>query len=79
MADSLFDLLGSKNFDEPTEATIIKRFVQEKYQKTVSVTVREKDIIIAASSASFANALRMQTTQLQRAVGTQKRLIFRIG
>ena len=79
MADSLFDILKSKDFDEPAEATAIKQYVQDKYQLTVAVTVREKDIIIAAQGAAFTNALRMQTRQIQRAAETTKRLVFRIA
>ena len=78
MADSLFDILQNKNFDEPPEATAIKKYVQEKYKKSVAVTVREKDITVTAQSAAFANALRMQWRQLQQAAQTDKRLIFRI-
>jgi hypothetical protein len=79
MANSLADLLMNRNFDEPEEATSIKNFVLEKWNKSVAVTVREKDIIITAQGASFANALRMQSRQMQRAAGTTKRLIFRIA
>lgn len=79
MADSIADILLNKNFDEPAEATAIKQFAMEKYNKTVAVTVRDKDIVIVAQSAAFANALRMQTRQLQRAAKTDKKLTFRIA
>ncbi len=79
MSNSLADILMNRNFDEPPEATAIKQYVQEKYQKSVAVTIREKDIIVAAQGAAFTNALRMQTRQLQRAAQTDKRLIFRIA
>lgn len=79
MANSLADILMSKNFDEPPEATAIKRFVLEKWNKSVAVTVRERDIIITAQGASFVSALRMQSRQLQRAASTTKRLVFRIA
>ena len=79
MSNSLADILMNKNFDEPAEATAIKQFVLDKYQKSVAVTVRDKDITITAQGAAFANALRMQTRQLQRAAATDKRLVFRIA
>lgn len=79
MADSLADILLNRNFDEPPEATAIKRYVMEKYDKSVAVTVREKDITITAQSAAFANTLRMQWKQLQKAASTEKRLVFRIA
>jgi peroxiredoxin len=79
MTNSLADILMSKNFDEPAEATAIKKFVMEKWDKSVAVTVRDKDILIAAQGASFANALRMQSRQMQRAANTTKRLVIRIA
>jgi hypothetical protein len=79
MSDSLFDILKNRSYDEPDEALAIKSYVLEKYQKTVAVTVRDKDIIIEAQGAAFAGALRMQTRQLQQAADTTKRLIFRIA
>lgn len=79
MSNSLADILLNKNFDEPPEATAIKQFVLEKYQKSVAVTVRDKDITVTAQGAAFASTLRMQSRQLQRAASTTKRLIFRIA
>lgn len=79
MSDSLADILMNRSFDEPSEATTIKRLVQEKYQKSVAVTVREHDIVITAQGAAFVSTLRMQARSLQRAVGTDKRLTFRIA
>jgi hypothetical protein len=79
MADSLSDILMNRNFDEPPEATAIKNYVLETYNKSVAVTVREKDITITVQGAAFANALRMRWKQLQKAADTDKRLIFRIA
>lgn len=79
MADSLANILMNRNFDEPEEVTSIKNFVMEKWGKSVAVTVREKDILIAAQGAAFAGALRMQARQMQRAAGTTKRLVIRIA
>lgn len=79
MADSLGNILMNRSFDEPEEATSIKNFVLEKWGKSVAVTVREKDILIVAQGASFANALRLQSRQMQRAAGTTKRLVIRIA
>lgn len=79
MSNSLADILLNRNFDEPPEATAIKRLVDEKYHKSVAVTVREHDIVITAQGAAFVNTLRMQARSLQKAVGTEKRLTFRIA
>lgn len=79
MSNSLADILANRNYDEPDESLAIKSFVLEKYQKTVAVTIRDKEIIITAQGAAFTSALRMQTRQLQRAADTDKRLVFRIA
>lgn len=77
--DSLYDILGRKDFDEPPEAVAIKKYVQEQFDETVAVTVREREIIIAAPNAALASTLRIRVLALQRLIGEQKRLVFRIG
>jgi hypothetical protein len=77
--DSLNDILSRKDFDEPAESLAIKRYVREKYDEAVAVTIREKEIIIAAPNASLANTLRFKVVDLRKLVGTEKRLVFRIG
>jgi hypothetical protein len=77
--DSLNDILSRKDFDEPAEARAIKQYVQDKFQEPVAVTVREREIIIAAPGAALANTLRLRTVELQDLLQTDKRLVFRIG
>lgn len=79
MTDSIGDLLPKHKFDEPPEVRIIKEFVQEKFQQTVSVTVQPTTILIHVKSAALAGALRMQLHHLQKEIGSDKRLIIRIG
>jgi len=79
MSNSLADILANRNFDEPEEALAIKSYALEKFGKTVAVTIKDKEIIITAQSSAYANALRMQTRQLQQAADTTKRLVFRIA
>lgn len=77
--DSLFDLLGRKDFDEPAEVAAIKKYVREQFDEVVAVTVREKEIIIATPSAALANTLRLRILALRKLTGEEKRLVFRIG
>lgn len=78
MSNSLADLLANKNFDEPPEMLAIKKFAQDKFQADVEVLVRERDIVVTASSAALANTLRLKVTELRTAANTEKRIIFRI-
>ncbi len=77
--DSLFSLLGNKNFDEPPESASIKKFVQDEYKTTVEVVVRDKDIVVTAQSASLISSLRMRSPEIKRRCQLAKRLVFRIG
>ena len=52
--DSLHTILGRKDFDEPPEMASIKKYVQDKFQTTVGVQVRERDIVIMVPSAALA-------------------------
>lgn len=78
MADSLFDILKNRDFDEPAESVAIKQYVQEHFDETVAVSVRDRDIIIECPSAALAGTLRMHQIQMKKAANTDKRLILRI-
>lgn len=77
--DSLHDILGRKDFDEPPEVSAIKKYVRDQFDESVAVTVREREIIIAAPNAALANTLRLRVVALRKVTGEKKRLIFRIG
>lgn len=77
--DSLTDILSRKDFDEPIESTVIKRYVQEKFDETVAVTIHEREIIIATPNATLAGTLRFKVLELRKLLDTNKRLVFRVG
>ncbi|HEX5744066.1 MAG TPA: hypothetical protein VFX84_01290 [Candidatus Saccharimonadales bacterium] len=77
--DSLSDILGQKDFDEPSEMAAIKKYVKDEFKAEVSVLIREKDIVISVPNAAFANTLRLRTPEIKRRCQTDKRLTFRIG
>lgn len=77
--DSLNEILSRKDFDEPPEVKAIKKYVREQFDESVAVTVREKEIIIAAPNAALANTLRLRVLALRKIAGDKKRMVFRIG
>lgn len=77
--DSLNDILGQRNFDEPVEIRLIKTYALENFQSKVEVIVREQDIVINVPSAALANMLRLRGPELKRLCKTGKRFIFHIG
>lgn len=78
MADSLFDILSKRDFDEPEEVSQIKRYIKKQFSEHVEVVVREREILICASSAAFVGTLRFHIPQLQKAANTKKRIVLRI-
>ena len=78
MADSLFDILTRKDYDEPPEIAAIKSYISKHFDEAVEVVCRERDIIVTASSAALASTLRYHVRHLQQAADTKKRFIFRI-
>jgi hypothetical protein len=77
--DSLFNILGQKDFDEPPEIAKIKAYVRDKYRANAGVLVREKDIIISVDNASLANSLRLRSVEIKKLCDLNKRLIFKIS
>ena len=77
--DSLSDILGHKDFDEPPEMASIKKYVQDEFKLEVSVLVRDKDIVIQVPNAALANTLRLRGPDIKRRCQIDKRLTFRIG
>jgi len=77
--DSLNDILGRKDFEEPPEAMAIKTYVLERFHSSVAVSIKPEAIIVTARSAALAGTLRLHTQELRSTIQTDKRLIFRIG
>lgn len=77
--DSLFDILGRKDFDLPPEVAAIKEYVRIEFQSEVEVLMRDKDIVIMGRSAALVGSLRLHGPKLQKAAKTKKRLVFRVG
>ena len=77
--DSLHNILSNRNFDEPPEVASIKKYVEDEFHTKVSVTVREKDIIVGVPNGALASTLRMRSPEIKRRCQLDKRLVFRIG
>jgi hypothetical protein len=77
--DSLENILAGRQSQEPPESKAIKLYVRDIFQTKVEVRVREREIIVNVPSAALANTLRLRFRDLQKAAGTDKRLVFRIG
>ncbi len=79
MTQSLADLLGNRNFDEPPEIQEIKQFVRKEIGSSASVSITNESFVVKLPSASAAGALRAKVYQLQKQLGSDKRIVIRIG
>jgi hypothetical protein len=77
--DSLSKILHGKDFDEPPEMASIKKYVKDKFQTTVGVQVRDRDIMVIVPNSALANTLRLCGPDIKRRCQLTKRLTFRIG
>ena len=77
--DSLFSILGSKDFDEPAEIASIKKYVQDEFKTVVGVQVRTSDIVVTVPGAALTNTLRLRGPEIKRRCQLDKKLVFRIG
>jgi hypothetical protein len=77
--DSLFTILGNKDYDEPPEIENIKQFVRSEFDVSVGVQVRNRDIVISVPNAALANTLRLRQQDIKKRLKIDKRLTFRIG
>ncbi len=77
--DSLQDILGKRNFDEPPEIEAIKTFIRKTFSSDVSVSVQAHSITITTASAGLAGSLRPLLHKLKKELDTDKKLFIRIG
>ena len=77
--ESIGDLLKRYNPQGPDDVLAVKRYIAETFNTQVSVGVQGESLVVTVPSASLANTLRLRTLAIQKAAGTAKRLIFRIG
>jgi hypothetical protein len=73
------DLLGKYSAAAPDEIAAIKQYIAKEFDAPSSVGIQNDAVVITVQSAALANALHLRQTAIQKAAGTNKRLLFRIG
>lgn len=76
---SISDIMGNRDFDQPPEVEHIKTLVRNKFQSNVGVNVQSNSITIVVSSASLAGSLRPYVYKLKKELETDKKIFIRIG
>lgn len=77
--ESLAEVLGRYNPQEPDEIGAVKRYVLKEFGVEPSVGLHGETLVITVSSAALANALRLRIVSLQKAANTKRKIMFRIG
>ncbi len=78
MSQSISELLGQRDFSEPPEIQIIRKFVQDKFNARAGVIVGHDRITISVNSSALAGALRLELINLKNLCKTDKKLVIRI-
>ncbi len=78
MTKALADILANK-WEEPPEIKMIKDYIKREFNSSVGVELRPEQIVIAVPSAAMASALRMHLHKIKTLLGTDKRLVIKIG
>jgi hypothetical protein len=77
--DDISQILKGKNLSEPPEVAAIKKFILDKYEESVKITVHNDSITLTVASSSLANLLRLDSQEIIKACGLTKKLVLRIG
>jgi len=77
--DSMHELLRNRDFVEPPEIAIIKRFVEDNYHESAQISINNQGIMVKVHSSALANSLQLRLPEIQRLIGNSKRLSFRVG
>ncbi len=79
MSDSIGDVLGKRQYNEPPEITVIRDFVRAHYGEVPKLRVTQDSILITVSNSALAGSLRMRLHTLNSKLKTDKKLLIRIG
>ncbi len=77
--DSLKTILGNYDYTPPPEIDSIKRYIEQEFNTSVTVTLKDQSIIVLVPSAALANTLRLRSPDIKRRCQIKTRLVFRIA
>ena len=79
MSDSLKDILASKKQSEPVEFSLIRKFIHEKFNAPCLLSTQNGQIIITVNNSALAGSLQFEIHNLEKSIGSGKKLRIRIG
>ncbi|MCA9344083.1 hypothetical protein KC947_04010 [Candidatus Saccharibacteria bacterium] len=79
MADKLGDLLQRRDAqNEPDEFSIIRKYVQDRFEVTPKLSITKSGISIGVPNSAIASNLRFELFELGQKLKSKKRLFIRI-
>lgn len=79
MADQLGDILRAKGSqNEPQEFSIIRKYVQDRFEITPKLTINKNSISIGVPNSAIASNLRFELYELGQRLETKYKLFIRI-
>ncbi len=79
MADKLGDLLRRRDSqNEPDEFSIIRKYVQDRFEVTPKLSTTKNGISIGVPNSAIASNLRFELFELGKKLKSKKRLFIRI-
>ena len=79
MADKLGDLLQRRDAqNEPDEFSIIRKYVQDRFEVTPKLSITKSGISIGVPNSEIASNLRFELFELGQKLKSKKRLFIRI-
>jgi len=79
MADSMQTIFGGGKYAQPDEFAAIKKFIKDKFQADVDLSLRDEALIILVPNSALSGTLRLHLEELKEYVKTDKKIIIRLG
>lgn len=77
--DSIKDLLATKDLDEPTEITALRKYCQKLFNFTPKISIKDSQIWLTVPNGILATELRMRQPEINRRCQLTQKLVIRIG
>jgi len=77
--DSIADILANKNFETPDEVTILKQYIELKYNQQVVIKIQNNSYVISSPSSGLITNLKLNSHELSKLLPKSKSIRFVIG
>lgn len=76
--DSINQILGDKQFNEPEEFERLKKFIDDEYSSEATLAINGKYIVISVPSSSLASSLRLRLPEIKSDLKIDRPIRLRI-